>query len=153
MEVRKALEPEVEQPTAMVGRKFNTAVIAIATLGGHGLARRVEKAPSREWCQGAPATANGRCGSIAVFFISKTDILGRSGEVEEVVSKSVHRLIEEKQLIDYAYKGFRLTMDAFNGKQRLENGAGTPPLRSKFGRTATTIANKITVASESPCVL
>jgi glucose-1-phosphate cytidylyltransferase len=55
------------------------------------------------------------------YFIFKKDIFSFIKEGEELVEEPFHRLIAEKQLITYKYKGFWISMDTFKDKQILDD--------------------------------
>ncbi len=55
------------------------------------------------------------------YFIFKKQIFDYIGEKEELVIEPFQRLIEERQLIGYAYDGFWASMDTFKDKQQLES--------------------------------
>ena len=55
------------------------------------------------------------------YFIFKKDIFQYIKDGEELVEKPFHRLIKDKQLITYKYKGFWVPMDTFKDKQFLDN--------------------------------
>ena len=53
---------------------------------------------------------------------------------EELVEEPFHRLLQEKQLMGYAYDGFWASMDTFKDRQQLENLHSTGAPRGKCGR-------------------
>jgi glucose-1-phosphate cytidylyltransferase len=55
------------------------------------------------------------------YFIFKKQIFDYIREKEELVIEPFQRLIEERQLIGYAYDGFWASMDTFKDKQQLES--------------------------------
>ena len=55
------------------------------------------------------------------YFIFKKQIFDYIGEKDELVIEPFQRLIEERQLIGYAYDGFWASMDTFKDKQQLES--------------------------------
>jgi glucose-1-phosphate cytidylyltransferase len=62
-------------------------------------------------------------GSIRInggFFVFNKRIFDYMREKEELVIEPFHRLLEEKQLIGYAYDGFWASMDTFKDRQQLE---------------------------------
>jgi glucose-1-phosphate cytidylyltransferase len=54
------------------------------------------------------------------FFIFKKAIFDYIGDKEELVVEPFSRLVQEKQLIGYAYDGFWASMDTLKDKQQLE---------------------------------
>jgi glucose-1-phosphate cytidylyltransferase len=55
------------------------------------------------------------------YFIFNKKIFDYIRDKEELVSEPFRRLLEEKQLIGYAYDGFWASMDTFKDKQQLED--------------------------------
>ena len=55
------------------------------------------------------------------FFAFRREIFDYIKEGEDLVDEPFHRLIAEKQLIAYPYKGFWACMDTFKEKQHLED--------------------------------
>jgi len=55
------------------------------------------------------------------YFVFKKQVFDYIREKEELVIEPFHRLVEEKQLIGYAYDGFWASMDTFKDKQQLES--------------------------------
>jgi glucose-1-phosphate cytidylyltransferase len=55
------------------------------------------------------------------FFIFKKTIFDYIGDKEELVVEPFSRLVQEKQLIGYAYDGFWASMDTLKDKQQLES--------------------------------
>jgi glucose-1-phosphate cytidylyltransferase len=55
------------------------------------------------------------------FFVFKKEIFNYIKEKEELVNEPFHRLLQEKQLMAYAYDGFWASMDTFKDKQQLES--------------------------------
>jgi glucose-1-phosphate cytidylyltransferase len=55
------------------------------------------------------------------FFIFRQDIFTYIQESEELVEQPFQRLIRERQLMAYQYKGFWACMDTFKDKQQLED--------------------------------
>ncbi len=63
------------------------------------------------------------------YFIFKKEIFNYLRDKEELVEEPFHRLLQEKQLMGYAYDGFWASMDTFKDRQQLENlySTGTAP--------------------------
>lgn len=63
------------------------------------------------------------------YFIFRKEIFHYMRKGEELVEQPFRRLLEEKQLIGYAYDGFWTCMDTFKDQQKLENldATGTAP--------------------------
>jgi glucose-1-phosphate cytidylyltransferase len=63
------------------------------------------------------------------YFIFRKEIFSYMQADEELVSEPFQRLLEQKQLIGYAYDGFWASMDTFKDKQQLESlySAGVAP--------------------------
>jgi glucose-1-phosphate cytidylyltransferase len=55
------------------------------------------------------------------FFIFRKEIFDYIRDKEELVEQPFHRLLQEKQLLGYAYDGFWASMDTFKDRQQLEN--------------------------------
>jgi glucose-1-phosphate cytidylyltransferase len=55
------------------------------------------------------------------FFIFRRDIFRYIQDGEELVEQPFGRLIKERQLLAYQYKGFWACMDTFKDKQQLED--------------------------------
>jgi glucose-1-phosphate cytidylyltransferase len=55
------------------------------------------------------------------YFIFKKEIFDYLRDKEELVEEPFHRLLQEKQLMGYAYDGFWASMDTFKDRQQLEN--------------------------------
>ena len=55
------------------------------------------------------------------FFIFRRDIFRYIQDSEELVEQPFHRLVRERQLLAYQYKGFWACMDTFKDKQQLED--------------------------------
>jgi glucose-1-phosphate cytidylyltransferase len=55
------------------------------------------------------------------FFIFRQDIFRYIQDGEELVEQPFRRLIQERQLLAYQYKGFWTCMDTFKDKQQLED--------------------------------
>ena len=55
------------------------------------------------------------------YFIFKKEIFNYMRDKEELVEEPFHRLLQEKQLMGYAYDGFWASMDTFKDRQQLEN--------------------------------
>ena len=55
------------------------------------------------------------------YFIFKREIFSYLRDKEELVEEPFHRLLQEKQLMGYAYDGFWASMDTFKDRQQLEN--------------------------------
>lgn len=55
------------------------------------------------------------------YFIFKKEIFNYMRDKEELVNEPFHRLLQEKQLMGYAYDGFWASMDTFKDKQQLEH--------------------------------
>ena len=70
---------------------------------------------------GISAMNNGVVRINAGFFIFKREIFDYVRDREELVSEPFQRLIQEKQLVGYAYDGFWESMDTFKDKQHLES--------------------------------
>jgi glucose-1-phosphate cytidylyltransferase len=54
------------------------------------------------------------------YFIFRSEIFEYLGEGEELVEQPFHRLLNDQQLIGYAYDGFWASMDTFKDRQQLE---------------------------------
>lgn len=78
---------------------------------------------------GLHAINNGSMRINGGYFIFRKEIFDYLGPKEELVIEPFQRLIEEKQLIGYAYDGFWAGMDTFKDKEQLENlwGSGSAP--------------------------
>jgi len=65
------------------------------------------------------------------FFVFRREIFNYIKEGEELVEEPFRRLIAEKQLVAYPYKGFWACMDTFKEKQHLEDlhATGQAPWR------------------------
>jgi glucose-1-phosphate cytidylyltransferase len=103
---------------------------------------------------GLHAINNGSVRINGGFFAFKHKIFDYIREKEELVNGPFERLIQEKQLIGYAYDGFWASMDTFKDKQELENlwGSGSAPWEVwKVGRKRSAI-DKATVPSETSCI-
>ena len=63
------------------------------------------------------------------YFIFRKEIFNYIRDKEELVEQPFHRLLQEKQLMGYAYDGFWASMDTFKDRQQLENlyATGTAP--------------------------
>lgn len=55
------------------------------------------------------------------YFIFRKEIFNYIRDKEELVEEPFHRLLQEKQLLGYAYDGFWASMDTFKDRQQLEN--------------------------------
>lgn len=55
------------------------------------------------------------------YFIFRKEIFDYMRDKEELVMEPFHRLLQEQQLIGYAYDGFWASMDTFKDRQQLEN--------------------------------
>jgi glucose-1-phosphate cytidylyltransferase len=55
------------------------------------------------------------------YFIFRKEIFNYLRDKEELVEEPFHRLLQEKQLMGYAYDGFWASMDTFKDRQQLEN--------------------------------
>jgi glucose-1-phosphate cytidylyltransferase len=55
------------------------------------------------------------------YFIFRKDIFEYIKDGEELVEEPFNRLIMNKQLISYKYKGFWVAMDTFKDKQLLDD--------------------------------
>lgn len=55
------------------------------------------------------------------FFVFKKEIFDYIGEGEELVEEPFQKLVRERQLITYKYKGFWVAMDTFKDKQLLDD--------------------------------
>ena len=78
---------------------------------------------------GIHAINNGSMRINGGYFIFRKEIFEYLRPKEELVLEPFQRLIEEKQLIGYAYDGFWAGMDTFKDKEQLENlwGGGNAP--------------------------
>jgi glucose-1-phosphate cytidylyltransferase len=70
---------------------------------------------------GVHAIDNGSVRINGGYFIFKKAIFDYIGEREELVIEPFHRLMQERQLVGYAYDGFWAGMDTFKDKQQLES--------------------------------
>jgi glucose-1-phosphate cytidylyltransferase len=63
------------------------------------------------------------------YFIFRKEIFNYLRDKEELVEEPFHRLLQEKQLMGYAYDGFWASMDTFKDRQQLENlySSGSAP--------------------------